>query len=63
MLAQLGKPYVSQVDFHRFELHLGLVELQSGSCKVQALWAPSGTNHKAKLAISLIAGGSVAIQT
>ena len=30
-----------------------LVESRCVSCKVQAFWAPSGTNHKAELAISV----------
>ena len=38
-LAQLVKVYVGQAVCHRFELHLGQVELQSGSCKVQAYFA------------------------
>ena len=53
-VAQLVKASVGQADVHRFEPHLGRNWLScSVSCKVQALWAPSGTNHKAKLAISL----------
>ena len=70
-LAQLVKASVGQADVQGFEPHLGhnllscgvflvksrLVELRCVSCKVQALWAPSGTNHKAKLAISLRLSG------
>ena len=54
-LAQLVRASVGQADVQRFEPHLGhnWFELRCVSCKVQALWAPSGTNHKAKLAISL----------
>ena len=53
-LAQLVKASVGQADVQRFDPHLGHNLLSFGvSCKVQALWAPSGTNHKAKLAISL----------
>ena len=52
---QLVKASVGQADVQRFEPHLGhkMVELRCVSCKVQALWAPFGTIHKAKLAISL----------
>ena len=55
-LAQPVKASVGQADVQRFEPHLGHNWLSCGvhvSCKVQALMAPSGTNHKAKLAISL----------
>ena len=54
-LAQLVKASVGQADVQRFEPHLGhnWLSLRCVSCKVQALWAPSGTNHKAKLAIFL----------
>ena len=54
-LAQLVKASVGQADVQRFEPHLGHNWLSCGVflVKVQALWAPSGTNHKAKLAISL----------
>ena len=52
-LAQLVKASVGQADVQRFEPHLGHIELRSVPCKVQAPWGPSGTNHKAKLAISL----------
>ena len=54
-LAHLVKASVGQADVQRFEPHLGHNWLSCGVflCKVQALWAPSGTNHKAKLAISL----------
>ena len=54
-LAQLVKASVGQVDVQGFEPHLGHKWLSCGcvSCKVQALWAPSGTNHNAKLEISL----------
>ena len=48
-LAQLVNVSVGQTDVKRFEPHL--VELQCVSR--YALWAPSGTNHKAQLAISL----------
>ena len=51
-LAQLVKASVGQSGVQRFEPHLGH-ELRCVSCKVQALWAPSDTNHKAKLTISL----------
>ena len=63
-LAQLVKASVGQADVQRFEPHLGhnLVELWCVSCKVQALWAPSGTNLRQNWQ-SLLAGGSVAIQT
>ena len=54
-LAQPVKASVGQADIQRFEPHLWHNWLSCGvfSCKVQALWAPSGTNHKAKLAVSL----------
>ena len=53
-LAQLVKASVGQADVQRFETHLEHNWLSCGvSCKVKALWAPSGTNHKAKLAICL----------
>ena len=57
MLAQLVEASVGQAVVQRFEPHFGhnFVELQCVSCEVQALWAPSGTNHKAELAISLSA--------
>ena len=49
--AQLVKVSVIQADVQRFEPRLGHNWL---SCGVfQALWAPSGTNLKARLAISL----------
>ena len=51
-VTQLVKASIGQADIQSFEPHLG-VELRCVSCKVQALWAPSGTNHKAKLAVSL----------
>ena len=50
-LAQLVK--AGQADVQRFEPHLRHNWFSSVSCKVQTLWAPSGTNHKAKLTISL----------
>ena len=54
MLAQLVKASVGQADVRRFEPHLGHNWMSCGVfCEVQALWAASGTNHKAKLAISL----------
>ena len=54
-LAQLVKVSVGQADIQRFEPHLGhnWLSLLCVSCKVQAFWGHSGTNHKAKLAISL----------
>ena len=51
-VTQLVKASIGQADIQSFEPHLG-VESRCVSCKVQALWAPSGPNHKAKLAISL----------
>ena len=45
-LAQLVKASVGQADVQRFEPHLGHNLLGCGV--FQALWAPSGTNHKAK---------------
>ena len=47
MLAQLVKASVSQADVQRFEPHLG--HNRCVSCKVQALWAPSGTNHNGQI--------------
>ena len=48
-LAQLVKASVGQADVQRLESHLGHNWLSYGvSCKVQAIRAPSGTNHKAK---------------
>ena len=47
-LAQLVKAFVGQADVQRFEPHLGR-NLLSVSCKVQALWAPSGTNHNGQI--------------
>ena len=64
-LAQLVKASVCQADVQRFQPHLGHIWLScdvSLSCKVQARWAPSGTNHKAKFAISQRVA-PVAIQT
>ena len=58
-LAQLVKASVGQADIQRFEPHLGHnllscgVFIQALCVFIQALWTPSGTNHKAKLAISL----------
>ena len=54
-LAQLVKASVGQAGVQRFESRLWQNCLSCCvTCKVQALWAPSGTNHhKAKLAISL----------
>ena len=52
-LAQLVKASVAPADVQRFEPHLGHNWLSCGVFLIQALWAPSGTNHKAKLAISL----------
>ena len=56
--ARRGRPYVDppllgQADVQRLEPHLGHNWLSCGyvSCEVQALWASSGTKHKAKLAI------------
>ena len=60
-LAQLVKASVSQADVQRFEPRLGH-NLLCVSCKVQELWAPSGTNHNGQFG-DLLAGGSVAIQT
>ena len=47
MLAQLVKASVGQADVQRFEPQC--VELRCVSCKVQALWAPSGTNHNGQI--------------
>ena len=52
-LAQLVKASVGQADVQRFEPHLGHNLLSCGVFLVKSLWAPSGTNHKAKLASSL----------
>ena len=55
-LAQLVKASVSQADHQRFDPHLGHNWLSCGVFLVksmQALWAPFGTNDKAKLAISI----------
>ena len=50
-LAQLVKAAIGQVDVQRFEPHLGHNLLSCGVflVNVSALWAHSGTNHKAKL--------------
>ena len=52
-LAQLVKASVGQADVQRFIRGSFAVELRCVSCKVQALSAPSGTNHKVELAISV----------
>ena len=55
-LAELVKSSASQADVQRFEPHLGhncLISAITDRVLVQALWAPSGTNHKATLAFSL----------
>ena len=50
-LAQLVKASVGQADVQRFEPHLGHNWLSCGVflVKVQAFWAPSGTNHNCKI--------------
>ena len=50
-LAQLVKASVGQADVQRFEPHLGHNLLSCGVflVKVQALWAPSGTNHNGQI--------------
>ena len=48
-LAQLVKASVGQTDVQRFEPHLGHNCLSCGVPKVQAIWAPSGTNHNGQI--------------
>ena len=49
-LAQLVKASVSQADVQRFEPHLGHNWFSCGvACKVQVLWAPSGTNQNGQI--------------
>ena len=50
-LAQLVKASVGQADVQRFEPHLGhsLLSCSVFLVKVQALWAPSGTNHNGQI--------------
>ena len=49
-LAQLVKASDGQADVQRFEPHLGQNWLSCGVfLKVQALWAPSGTNHNGQI--------------
>ena len=52
-LAQLVKASVGQAEV-RASSRAQLVELRCVSCKVQAIWTPCGTNHKAILVISII---------
>ena len=64
-LAQLVKESVGQADFHRFEPHLGHNWLSCGVFLVKSrhFGLPLAQTTMAKLAISLLAVGSVAIQT
>ena len=50
-LGQLVEASVGQADVQWFEPHLEaqLVELWCVSCKVKALWVPSGTNHNGQI--------------
>ena len=49
-LAQLVKAFVGQADVQRFEPRLGHNWLSCGVFRVvQALWAPSGTNHNGQI--------------
>ena len=48
-LAQLVKASVGQADVQRFQPHLGHNLLSCGVFLVQALWAPSGTNHNGQI--------------
>ena len=50
MLAQVVKASVGQADVQRFKPHLGHNWSSCGVFhKVQALWAPSGTNHNGQI--------------